>query len=135
MVTCLNSSQDIGQRRRTGVKIALNLRQDESTHPDADREKAIVRDVEASKKSDWEARTRLVQMFMPLMTSLAKKRTQDTANMNRYIEAGKEGLAKAIKNYRTGTDGKFQVFALKFIDDAMDRTDHPGFFARLFGRG
>lgn len=117
------------------MKIALNLRQDESNHPEADREKAIVRDVEACKRSDWEAKTRLVQMFMPLMTSLAKKRTQDTAAHNRYIEAGKEGLATATKRFRPGSDGKFQVFALKFIDEAMERADKPGFFARLFGQG
>ena len=116
------------------MKIALNLRQEESGSPEAEREKAIERDVEACRRNDWEAKTRLVQTFMPLLTSLSKKRTQETATLNRYIEAGKEGLINATKHYKAPANGKFQVFALNYIEDQMDRLERPGFFARLFGR-
>lgn len=115
------------------MKIALNLR-NESANPDVDREKAIERDAEACRRNDWEAKTRLIQLFMPLLTSLAKKRSQETSAINRYIEAGKEGLVSATRHYKPVTHGKFQVFALNYIENAMDRVDHPGFFARLFGR-
>lgn len=117
------------------MKIALNLRQDDLVSPEAEREKAIDRDVEACRRNDWEAKTRLIQSFMPLLTSLSKRRTDDTATLNRYIEAGKEGLIDAAKHYKPhSAHGKFQVFALTYIESAMTRLDKPGFFARLFGR-
>lgn len=116
------------------MKISLNLNQDEHLTPEATREKAIERDVEACKKNDWEARTRLIQAFMPLLTSLAKKRTQETATMNRYIEAGKLGLGDAARHFNAAPGAKFQIFALNYIEQAMNRVNRPGFFARLFGR-
>ncbi len=116
------------------MKISLNLNQNDYTTPEANREKAIERDVEACKKNDWEAKTRLVQTFMPLLTSLAKKRTQETAVLNRYIEAGKEGLIDASKHFNPASGTKFQLFALNYIEQAMNRVNRPGFFARIFGR-
>ena len=117
------------------MKIALNLRQDDVISPEAEREKFIERDVEACRRNDWEAKTRLIQAFIPLLTSLAKKRTQDTAVLNRYIEAGKEGLVDAARHYKSvAANGKFQVFALSYIEDAMTHLDKPGFFSRLFRR-
>ena len=115
------------------VKIALNLKQHENPAPELELEKSIERDVESCKRNDWEAKTRLVQVFMPLLTSLAKKRSLETASINRYIEAGKEGLVNATRHYKP-TNGKFQVFALNYIENQMDRLDRPGFFSRLFGR-
>lgn len=116
------------------MKISLNLKQNDYTSPEASREKAIERDVEACKKNDWEAKSRLIQAFMPLLTSLAKKRTQETATLNRYIEAGKDGLADATKHYNHASGTKFQLFALNYIEQAMNRVNRPGFFARLFGQ-
>ena len=116
------------------MKIALTLRQDEARSPEMEREKAIERDVEACRRNDWEAKTRLIQTFMPLLTSLAKKRTQNTAALNRYIEAGKEGLVSSTRHYKSSANGKFQVFALNYIEDHMNRLDRPGFFKRLFSR-
>lgn len=116
------------------MKIALNLRQNETSNPEAEREKAIERDVEGCRRNDWEAKTRLIQGFMPLLTSLARKRSQETSSINRYIEAGKEGLVTAARHFKPSANVKFQVFALNYIENAMDRIDHPGFFARLFGR-
>lgn len=116
------------------MKIALNMRQDEGASPEVEREKAIERDVDGCKRNDWEAKTRLVQSFMPLLTSLAKKRTHETTSINRYIEAGKEGLINATRHFKPSANIKFQVFALNYIEDQMDRINRPGFFARLFGR-
>ena len=116
------------------MKISLNLNQNDYATPEATREKAIERDVEACKGNDWEAKTRLVHTFMPLLTSLAKKRTQDTAVLNRFIEAGKEGLADAARHYSSSSGKKFQLFALNYIEQAMNRVNRPGFFARIFGR-
>ncbi len=117
------------------MKISLNLNQKDTYTPDGeDQEKAIDRDVAACKRGDWEAKTRLIQTFMPLMTSLAKKRSSDTSAINRHIEAGKEGLLYAVRHYKPSSNAKFQIFALPHIEDAMDRLSRPGFFARLFGR-
>jgi DNA-directed RNA polymerase specialized sigma subunit len=116
------------------VKIALNLNQDEHYTPDQDREQSIERDVLNVKKSDWEAKARLVQMFMPLLMSMAKKRTHETAIINRHIEVGKEGLMTAVRRYKPGAGQKFEVYALSYIESEMDRVSHPGLFARLFHR-
>lgn len=117
------------------MKIALNFKQDDAYVPDGvEQEKAIERDVLACKRGDWEAKSRLTQTFMPLLTSLAKKRSQETATTNRYIEAGKDGLMNAVRHFKPGVSAKFQIFALTYVEDAMDRSDRPGFFARLFGR-
>lgn len=116
------------------MKISLNLNQNDYSSPEANHEKAIDRDVEACKKNDWEAKTRLIQTFMPLLTSLAKKRTQETAVLNRYIEAGKDGLIDAAKHFNPSASMKFQLFALNYIEQAMNRVNRPGFFAKIFGR-
>ena len=118
------------------MKIALNLRQNDEMALGADQEKALERDVLACKRSDWEAKARLVHTFMPLLTSLARKRSSDIATTNRHIEAGKEGLLIACRKYRPEIDGKFQIFALTFIEAQMDRVGKSrNFFARLFGGG
>ena len=117
------------------MKIALNLNQKDAYTPDGvEQEKAIERDVLAYKRGDWEAKARLIQAFMPLITSIARKRSHDTAIINRYIEAGKEGLLNAARHVKPASDAKFQIFALTYIENAMDRVDRPGFLARLFGR-
>lgn len=115
------------------MKIALNMRQGEDFNPDGDREKTIERDIAAAKRGDWEAKTRLSRTFMPLFMSLARKRAQETAAINRHIEAGRDGLMNAVRHYKPNTDMKFEVFALSYIEDEMDRAEKPGFFARLFG--
>lgn len=117
------------------MKIALNLNEKDTYTPDGeDQEKAIERDVGACKRGDWEAKTRLIQTFMPLLTSLAKKRSSDTATVNLYIEAGKEGLMGAMRHHKPASNAKFQIFALPYIEDAIDRVNRPGWFARLFRR-
>ncbi len=115
------------------MKIALNMQQDEQYNAEQDRTKHIERDVALTKKNDWEAKARLISTFMPLLTSLAKKRAHESAAINRNIEAGKEGLISAVRRYKPGTSMKFEVFALSYIESEMDRANRPGFFARLFG--
>jgi DNA-directed RNA polymerase specialized sigma subunit len=117
------------------VKIALHLNEKDTYTPDGeDHEKAIERDVMACKRGDWEAKTRLIQTFMPLLTSLARKRSSDTAIINSYIEAGKEGLLCAVRHHKPASNAKFQIFALPHIEDAIDRVSRPSWLARLLGR-
>jgi DNA-directed RNA polymerase specialized sigma subunit len=118
------------------MKIPLNLRQDDGAHPTEDADRAIERDVEACRHNDWEAKARLVSAFMPLLTTLARKRAPDIASQNRCIEAGKEGLVAAVRKYKSGSDQKFRVFVVAYIESHMDRarSEGRGFFARLFGR-
>jgi DNA-directed RNA polymerase specialized sigma subunit len=116
------------------VKIALNLKQGDQYNQEHEREQNIDRDVMHVKKSDWEAKARLVQLFMPLLMSMAKKRAHEVAAINRHIEAGKEGLMTAVRRFKPGSGQKFEVFALSYIEAEMDRVSHPGLFDRLFGR-
>lgn len=113
------------------MKISLNLGQSDTYTSDGDKEKALDRDVQCCRKGDWEAKLRLVNTFMPLLTSLAKKRATDIAAINRYIEAGKEGLMEAARHFKESSHTKFQIFAMSFIEEAMDHVDKPGLFTRI----
>lgn len=115
------------------MKISLNLKQSDTYTSDTDKEKALERDVQSCRKGDWEAKTRLIQSFMPLLTSLARKRSTDIAAINRYIEGGKDGVMLAARHYKESSHAKFQIFALNFIEESMDHVDHPGLLARLAG--
>lgn len=100
--------------------------------PDTISEKVIL----AAQKNDWTARNRLMRQFTPLIRALAQKRSAEGAELNGNIEAGKQGLLKAIAKYRpsVGAD-RFRVFCVDFIEAGMDRRQSPpGFLARLFGR-
>lgn len=117
------------------MRISLNLGNG-LTASQAASDRILERDILGAKKGDWEAKHNLVRAFLPLLTSLAEKRSQDTARKNRYIEAGKEGLFKAARRYKrsTGAD-KFRIFALDYIEKSMDCCDRPrGLWARLFGK-
>ena len=117
------------------MKIPLKLGQNEQQSTATAAAEAIARDVRAAKAGDWNAKNSLVRAFQPLLTSLSEKRAHnDQAKGNRYIDAGKEGLFKAVKKYREKANGdNFQLFALDFIESAMDRVDQGGgFMSRLF---
>jgi DNA-directed RNA polymerase specialized sigma subunit len=120
------------------MKISLKVSNQENFNSGKQEELRLLdRDITACSRGDWEAKNRLFKSFMPLFLSLAKKRTQEVAGINQYIEAGKNGLVAACKKYKSsiGAD-RFQIFALDFIEKAMNDADRPrGFFARLFGRG
>jgi len=113
------------------VKISLNLGQNDTYTSDVDREKALERNVAACRKGDWEAKARLLNTFMPLLTSLARRRSSETAAINRYIEAGKEGLLVAARHYRESHSAKFQIFALGYIENAMNQANRRGLLARF----
>jgi len=119
------------------MKIPLNMGNNGGLSSKAAQIKTLERDILATKKGDWNAKNNLVRTFLPLLTSLAEKRTSDLGQKNKLIEAGKEGLFTATRKYKEhiGAD-KFQVFALDFIESSMDSPKNSGgFFARLFGRG
>ncbi len=114
------------------MKISLNLKQSDTYTSDVDRNKAFDRDVQACGKGDWEAKLRVTQSFMPLLTSLAKKRSSDIAEINAYIEGGKDGLMVAARNFKDSSHAKFQIFAITYIEHAMDQVDRPGLLGRIF---
>lgn len=118
------------------MRIPLNMGKEQVSGDKQDQLRALDRDILACKNGDWEAKARLFKQFMPLLLSLAKKRTSDNATVNRYVEAGKNGLVHAANKYKSsiGAD-HFQIFALDFIETAMNKAEPgKGFFARLFGR-
>ena len=117
------------------MKIPLKLGQNGQQSGRAAAAKIIERDILAAKRGDWNAKNSLIRSFQPLLRSLAEKRAEAPAAINQYVEAGKEGLLKAIKKYSAsvGAD-RFQIFALDFIEASMDKSGKGGgFFARLFG--
>lgn len=119
------------------MKIALNMGNREFHSEKQEQERILEHDIMACKNDDWEAKARLFRAFTPLLTQMAKKRSNDNAMINRYIEAGKNGIVVATKKFKPtiGAD-RFQIFAIDFIEEQMNRVDHKGgFFARLFGRG
>ena len=117
------------------MKIPLHMGQDGQQSNRQTAQKVLEHDILAAKKGDWNAKSSLVRTFTPLLTSLAEKRAAKPTDMNSYIDAGKEGLFKAARKYKTsvGAD-RFQIFALDFIENAMDRVDGGGgFLSRMFG--
>jgi len=120
------------------MKIPLKLGEDGHQSTVAAAAAAIARDVAAVKAGDWNAKNSLARAFQPLLHSLAEKRAHgDQGKHNRYTDAGKEGLFKAAKKYKAKANGdNFQLFALDYIESAMDRVDGGGggMFSRLFGK-
>ena len=100
-------------------------------------QKASEHDIAAFQKGDWAAGDRLVHTFASLLTSLAKERSSEPAVINKYIEAGKEGVLQAARKFKpSDSHGRFKLFALDFIEKSMDNVNKPkGFLARLFGQG
>jgi hypothetical protein len=114
------------------MSIALNGGSGE-TAADAKTE-SFKKDLLAAKRGDWNARHRVESTFNQILTDLAKKRASSNADINALIEAGKQGIAIAIKKFKidSGAD-RFQIFALQFIEKKMDNPNSGGFFAKLFG--
>lgn len=116
------------------MKIPLSYSNNETLSAKSAQAKVLTRDVVAAKKGDWKAKNHLAQTFMPLITSIAQKRSNDKSEINRYIEAGKDGLFKAVKKYKDSKPEGFQLFALDFIEQSMNKAvKGKGFFSKLFG--
>jgi DNA-directed RNA polymerase specialized sigma subunit len=99
------------------------------------KNKALEKDIRAAKKGDWEARHRVEKSLMPLLKKRAEKRAENMAGQNLMIEAGKAGIANALRKVPNDICGdRFQIFALPFIEESMDKSQKPSFFKRLFGR-
>jgi hypothetical protein len=118
------------------MKITLNMGDDDTMSSRQAHAKVLERDILATKKGNWTARNNLAKSFDHLLSSLAHKRSNDPAEVSRYLEAGRNGLYAAAKKYTSGMGiSKFQIIALDHIEKAMDRAAAGGgFFARLFGR-
>lgn len=117
------------------MKIPLNMQQDGSTSTRQAQDKVLEHEIVEAKRGDWTAKNNLARTFLPLITSLAEKRAQDPAQINDFIEAGKEGLFRAARKYKANTGPeKFQIEAVAFIESAMDKSGGKGgFLSRLFG--
>lgn len=118
------------------MKIPLKFAVEESVDDRHQQAKILEQEIKACQRGDWEAKSRLIKIFMPLLLSLAKKRSPENAKINLYVEAGKSGLAHAVKKYSSSIGPeRFQIFALDFIEKAMNDSDKPkGFWSRLFGK-
>ena len=91
-------------------------------------------DLAAARRSDWGARDRVVHHYMPLIRSLADKRTQDSKAHQLLIEAGKSGLIAAISRFNPSSGvERFQLVALDYIEKYMDKPS-GGLLGRLFNR-
>ena len=125
------------QRRLAGhMKIPLNMGQSGTTSDRASQNKILEREIINAKKGDWTAKAGLAKAFQNLLRSLAEKRSKDPTEINTLVEVGKEGLFKAAGKFNPSAGAeRFHVFALDFVEKAMDQKLNPGFFARLFHRG
>ncbi|MBN1269822.1 MAG: hypothetical protein JXB04_09555 [Kiritimatiellae bacterium] len=117
------------------MKISLNMGE-LSAGGDKEMEAQLLEKmVQGTRDGEFQARDALVQHFMPLLQSLAKKRGDDVTEVNRLIEVGKQGLLSAARKYKPGQGAdKFRLLAVDLIDRAMSDATRGGFFARLFGK-
>ena len=119
------------------MKISLNMGPQGPKEQKASQARVLEADILGAKRGDWNAKNNLVRQFMPLLQSLAEKRASDQPQINRCIEAGKNGLFVAARKYKReiGPDS-FQIFALDFIEPRMDKAAKggSGFFAKLFNK-
>lgn len=103
------------------MKIPLGLIRD-TVAPAHEYERHVEQEVSGWRAGDWEAKARLVQRSTPLIFFLAKKRGgANTDLVNLYMEAGKEGLTRAVRRFKPSRHIKFHVFALAHIEKAMDK--------------
>ncbi len=118
------------------MKIGLDMGGNDAAADKAAENRHLENMILNAKKGDWEAKNAVAQKFQALLMSRAEKRSDDTARINTYLEAGKIGLNKACSKYKPAVGpSQFQIFALDFIEAAMDRVDKGGgFFAKLFGK-
>jgi DNA-directed RNA polymerase specialized sigma subunit len=99
------------------------------------RLRVIQNDIVAAKKGDWNSRRALLSEFRPLLQSMAEKRARTPEELRTLVQAGEEGVARAVRKFRL-SDGAdhFQVFALPYIEKAMEEPGRRGFLARIFGK-
>jgi DNA-directed RNA polymerase specialized sigma subunit len=115
------------------MKIALNMNQAEGQTAGQIEIEKLVGYLTAAQQGDWEAKARIVTMFTPLVTSMVDHRGLADEARSAAIERGKRGVERAAKKYKLVNGGdKFQLFAIRFIDVAID--SKGGLLAKLLGR-
>lgn len=115
------------------MKISLNL--NDLGSGEVSQGAALERLVMAAKSGDIQARDAILHQFMPLLTTMARKRSKDNAVINSMIEKGKTGILHAIRKYKTSMGPEhFQVLAIDHIEKEISPQKSSGFFSRLFGR-
>jgi DNA-directed RNA polymerase specialized sigma subunit len=117
------------------MKIPLVTGQDSDLTGGAAQDKALERDILATQRGDWTARQNMAKAFLPLISSLAQKRSSDPTKRAELVSAGKEGVIRAARKYRREEGPhQFRIQAAAEIEQAMERAGSKGFLARLFGR-
>ena len=117
------------------MKISLSMNQEADLKGTAAQDKALERDIIAARQGDWTARNNLARTFQGLLTSLAEKRASEPGKVSKHVEAGKEGLFRAAQKFNVSQGAhKFRIFAVEYIERAMDGKHTTSFMARLFGR-
>ncbi len=119
------------------MKIGLNMGEREHLSSKEAENRSLQKAISACKKGDWAARDILGKMFLPWLRTLAEKRTDpnNTAQINALIEKGKDALCKAARKFKIERGAHhFRVFAVPFVEKAMDHSVSGGIFSRIFGR-
>lgn len=119
--------------RKRGDVVKISLRMGDFESDAAAEARALEQIILRAGEGDFEAREALVQQFLPLLQSLARRRASDVAEVNRLIETGKEALLAAARRYKAGRGTeKFKLQAAEAIDAAMANRPRKGWLARLF---
>ena len=118
------------------MKIGLNMSGSSGMSEKEAEKRALHALILNAKKGDWESKDRLANKFRPLLLSLAEKRSSDIDTTKKLMEAGKIGLIAAARKYKPNMEAdRFRIFALDYIETAMDRSEKGGgFLSRLFGK-
>ena len=92
---------------------------------------ALTQAIDGCRLGDWEAKRALERIFQPLLVMLATKRAgDDVKHRTHLLERGREGLYRAAKRFPKRDPVKqFRIFALPFIEAAMDKP--PSFWQKL----
>jgi DNA-directed RNA polymerase specialized sigma subunit len=115
------------------MKIALHMSQNEGQTVGQIEIKKLTTYLTSAQKGDWDAKKRIIEMFTPLVKSMVDHRGFTDEDREAAIERGKDGVEKAAKKFKLSNGGdKFQLFALRFIEAAIDKK--ATFIGKLFGR-
>lgn len=117
------------------MKISLNLNEHAHDGSSEIKGSTLEKLLLAAQKGDAQARDHLVQNYMPLLQNLAKKRGPcEQAELNERILKAKKGFLRAISKYKKSVGpGRFRLFALDYIDQALSSSS-GGLLSKLFGK-
>lgn len=119
------------------MRIGLKQRGAEHVSSKDAENKALEKAIWACKKGDWAAKDALGQIFHPLLKKMAERRTdtENSVEISQLMNHGKDALSKAAKKYKLEKGAHhFRVFAVPFVEKAMDKRSSSGLLSKLFGK-